>query len=154
RIVMAATGEAPGDLRLVGQGVTAQGWRAETSDGAVCVLTAVPPQAYAGQPVDGPQFEARAAVLTALRERDTRCPEPIATNRSPDVPGSLAVWTWQVTSWLDGDPATLPVPDAVARDLGEVTAALHSIPSEGYGLLVDTADAVRGRTDIRAEAAP
>lgn len=142
RIVIAATGESPSDLRIVGQGVTAIGWHADTDGGAYCVLVGLPPQP--GRLTGGPQFEARSAVLAALHERDTRCPQPIATDRSDVVPESLARWRWMVTSWVEGEPTSTPLSDALAREAGEVTAALHAVPSEGYGLLVDTADEIRG----------
>ncbi len=146
RIVIAATGESPGDLRIVGQGVTAVGWRADTDAGPYCVLVAVPPETYQDEYAGADaQFEARSAVLAALRERDTRCPEPIATNRSPGIPESLRQRRWMVTSWVSGEPAQTPVGPEVAHDLGEVVAALHALPAEGYGMLEDTAEAIRGR---------
>lgn len=148
RIVQAATGEAAEDLRIAGQGVTAVGWRVEARGGPYCVLVALPREAYQdAYPDADAQFEARFAVLSALHERDARCPRPIATDRSDGVPEGLGSWRWMVTSWVDGEPATTPIPDGAAREAGEVLAALHTIPSTGYGMLVDTADAIRGRVD-------
>ncbi|MCK9486571.1 MAG: aminoglycoside phosphotransferase family protein [Dehalococcoidia bacterium] len=148
RIVMAATGETPNDLRIVGRGVTSIGWRVDTDGGAYCVLVAVPRESYQdASPGTDAQFEARSAVLAALHKRDTRCPRPIATDRSPGIPESLAASRWMVSTWIEGDPASTPLPDVVARDAGEVTAALHALPARGYGLLVDTAEGIRGRED-------
>lgn len=153
RMVVAATGESPGDLRIVGQGVTAVAWRAETDHGSYCVLVALPIETYAERYPDArPQFEARSAVQAALRARDPRCPEPLATNLTPGVPGGLAGIAWMVSSWETGSFLDGPMPDAVARDLGEVVAQLHKVPSSGYGMLADTGDAIRGTVSDPGEA--
>lgn len=148
RIVIAATGASPSDLRIVGQGVTAIGWRADTDQGAYCVLVAIPPETYQDEyPDAGARFEARSAVLSALRQSEVRCPEPVATNRSPGIPASLGAIPWMVTSWVEGEPAASPVSAGIAREVGEVVRALHALPSEGYGMLQDTVEAIRGRED-------
>jgi len=145
RIVIAATGESPNALRIVGQGVTAVAWRADADGGSYSVLVALPVETYADQyPEAGPRFEARFAVQTALHARDPRCPEPIATNRGPGIPPSLEGIAWMVSTWAEGDALEGPMPDAVARDLGEAVAQLHRVPSAGYGMLADTAEAIRG----------
>jgi Ser/Thr protein kinase RdoA (MazF antagonist) len=150
RIVRAATGETPSDLRIAGQGVTAVGWRAETSQGPVCVLIELPEASR--QPGESANLHARVPVMAALHERDPRCPRPIASSASDSMPESLrGGLPWLVTTWLEGEPVEA-MTDDIARDLGTLLAALHSIPCEGYGLLEDTADAVRGRETERGAA--
>ncbi len=67
RIVIAATGESPNELRIIGSGVTAVGWRADTDGGSYCVLVATPRESYVeDHPLDEPRFAARAEVLASL----------------------------------------------------------------------------------------
>lgn len=144
RIVMAATGESPSDLRIVGQGVTAIGWRADTDGGSYCVLVGLPPNP------DGhnakPQFNARFALLSALHEREPRCPRPVTTSDAPDTPPALQGRVpWMVTEWVEGSPIQV-MTDQTARDVGEVLSALHAIPTRGHGLLADVTDEVRGES--------
>ncbi|MDA0814997.1 MAG: aminoglycoside phosphotransferase family protein [Chloroflexi bacterium] len=150
QIVIAATGESPDDLRIVDQGVTSIGWRIEAPGGPYCVLVGLPPPVVGTEQVQiGPQFEARAALLTALRERDTRCPKVLATSSAPDVPERLRRWPWMVTDWMRGEPladVSAMTPD-LARDVGELLAHLHALPADGYGLLVDAEGASRGVSD-------
>ena len=147
RIFTVATGEWPADLRILGQGVTAVGWRVDARGGPYCVLIAIPRDVQAQQGRDEPaQFGARHALLTALCETTPLVPHPIATSVDPDQSDPVAGrWAWAVTSLLQGD-ALGPggMPEAAARDLGAVLAALHAIPVEGYGLLEDRIDVVRG----------
>ena len=153
QIVIAATGESPDDLRIVDRGVTAVGWWVEAPGGPYCVLVGLPPQmAGVEQAEIGPQFEARAALLTALRERDTRCPEAIATSESPGVPERLRRWPWMVTDWMPGEPladASAMTP-ALAREVGELLAQLHSIPASGYGMLTASESGLRGESEVPA----
>jgi len=146
QIVIAATGDSPTDLRIVGQGVTAIAWRVDVDrpiDGrAYCVLI--------GLPGGAAQIEARAAVLTALRERDPRCPEAIASATTEGIPDRLRRWPWIVTSWMRGAPleAANDMTEDVAREVGGLLATLHSIPVTGHGLLADTSEELRGASDV------
>lgn len=152
RIFTAAAGESPDDLRPIGQGVTAAGWRVDARGGPYCVLIGLPREVQAAQGRDEPpQFGARHAILAALEGATSLLPRPIATSADPAQPDPVAGrWAWQVTSLLPGDPATVEgVTPEVARDLGALLARLHRVPVEGYGLLEDTVDAVRGQSADR-----
>lgn len=147
QIVIAATGISPDDLRIVGSGVTAVGWRVKASGGPYCVLIGLPsPAPGVEQASIGPQFEARAALLAALRERDERCPEVLATSSMPGVPERLRRWPWMVTSWTPGEPLgdASEMTPSLAREVGELIAHLHAIPVSGHGLLVDEDGELRG----------
>lgn len=155
QMVIAATGDAPTDLRIVGQGVTALAWRVEVDrpveGGAYCVLVGLPKHGPESEwPGAGGQIEARAAVLEALRERDARCPEVLGTATSEGVPERLRRWSWMVTSWMRGGPLgdASEMTAEVAREVGEVVAQLHAIPVGGHGLLVDTRQELRGASDV------
>ena len=150
QMVIAATGESPSDLRIVGQGVTAVAWRVEADGGPYCVLIALPPHGPESEwPGAGGQMEARAAVLEALRERDPRTVEVLGTATSPGVPERLRRWSWMVTSWIPGAPleSAEEMTPEVARELGGLLAKLHAIPATGHGLLADTRDAIRGASE-------
>ena len=148
RIVHAATGEDPDDMRIAGRGVTSIGWRVDARGGPYCVLVEIPPDARLAQYLDEPtNYAARQAVLTALAAAvaEPRFARPIAT--AATLEGSDPAdgrWDWLVTTWTEGAPATGSIADSVATELGRFLATLHSIPTEGFGLLEDTADAIRG----------
>ena len=150
QMVIAATGESPSDLRIVGQGVTAVAWRVEADGRPYCVLIALPPHGPESDwPGAGGQMEARAAVLEALRARDPRAVEVLGTATSEGVPERLRRWSWMITSWMPGAPlasAEEMTPEA-ARELGALLAALHAIPASGHGLLADTREEIRGASD-------
>jgi aminoglycoside phosphotransferase (APT) family kinase protein len=157
RIFTVATGESPDDLRPLGQGVTAAGWRVNVRGGPYCVLIGIPREVQAAQGRDEPpQFGARHALLTALAAPDTvtpLVPRAIATSVEPDQTDPTGGrWAWQVTSLIEGTPAAdaAAIAPDVARDLGGVLAALHALPVEGFGPLEDTVDAVRGVAGDRA----
>ncbi|MCK9494974.1 MAG: aminoglycoside phosphotransferase family protein [Dehalococcoidia bacterium] len=154
QMVIAATGDSPTDLRIVGQGVTAVAWRVEVDraveGGAYCVLVGLPKHGPESEwPGAGGQIAARAAVLSALRERDPRCPEVFGTACSAGTPERLRRWSWIVTSWMRGAPLedSAAMTSEVARELGGLLATLHSIPVSGHGLLADTAEELRGASD-------
>lgn len=171
QIVIATTGESPSDLRIVGRGETSLAWRVEVDrpveGGAYCVLIGLPSTTGAREdgdagdaPGTGGQIEARAAVTSALRERDPRCPEVLGTAESEDVPERLRYWRWLVTSWMRGAPLedASGMTPAVAREVGEVLAALHAIPVSGHGLLADSPHqgeepiGLRGASDVAGAA--
>jgi aminoglycoside phosphotransferase (APT) family kinase protein len=147
RIVHAATGEDPDDMRIAGRGVTSIGWRIDARSGPYSVRVEIPPAARLAQHRDSPtNYAARHAVLTALAEqRSARSARPVAT--AATLEGSDPVdgrWDWLVTSWTEGEPTIGSIADSVATDVGRFLAVLHAIPIEGFGLLEDTADAIRG----------
>ncbi|MDA1239518.1 MAG: aminoglycoside phosphotransferase family protein [Chloroflexi bacterium] len=154
RIFTVATGESPDDLRPLGQGVTASGWRVDARGGPYCVLIGIPREVQAAQGRDEPpQFGARHALLTALAEVTPLTPRAIATSVDPEQTDPTGGrWAWQVTSLIEGAPAAdaAAITAEIARDLGGVLAALHALPVEGFGPLEDTVDAVRGVAPDRA----
>lgn len=150
QMVMATTGDSPADLRIVGQGVTAVAWRVEADHGPYCVLIGLPPHGPESEwPGAGGQIGARTAVLTALHERDPRCPEVLGTDASEGVPDRLRRWSWMVTTWMTGAPLESPsdMTPQMAREVGELLATLHAIPVTGHGMLRDTPEELRGASD-------
>lgn len=147
RIVMAATGEAPADLRIVARGTTSLCWQATTAERTYAVLIELPAEAR----VDHARFEAAAAVLEALHPLTAHCPTFIATSRSPGMPPSLAGGLpWLVVTWVEGG-SVREMTREVARDLGSLLRVLHSLPAVGFGVLDDTRDAIRGREETYRE---
>ncbi len=146
RIVHAATGEDPDDMRIAGRGQTSIGWRVDAPGGPYCVVVAIPPEARHERYHDEPtNYAARHAVLTALANLDAGTARPIAT--AATIEGSDPAdgrWDWSVTTWTQGAPTTGAITDTVATELGRFLATLHSIPTEGFGWLEDTATAIRG----------
>jgi len=153
RIVHAATGEDPDDLRIAGQGQTSVGWYVEARGGPYCVLVEIPADARHERYRDEPTiYSARHAVLEGLAAAEQPSARPIANAATYDGPDPTdGRWDWLVTTWSDGEALTDTIPDAAATDLGRFLAALHALPSEGYGRLEDRADALRGiESDHRA----
>jgi Ser/Thr protein kinase RdoA (MazF antagonist) len=154
RIVHAATGQDPDDMRIAGRGQTSVGWRVDAPGGPYCVIVSIPPEARHQRYHDEPtNYAARHAVLTALATIDQpRTARPIATaatHQGPDPAGGR--WDWIVTTWTEGSPPSDGIPDSVATDLGRFLARLHSIPTEGYGLLQNTPESIRGAESDRRE---
>ena len=151
RIVHAATGEDPDELRIAGQGQTSVGWRVDARGGPYCVLVEIPAEARDERHRDEPtNYAARHAILEDLAAVDAPAPRSIATRatlggRDP----ANGRWDWMVTEWGAGAPASDTIPDAAATDLGRFLAALHALPVEGYGRLEDRADVRRGTEDDR-----
>lgn len=151
RIVHAATGEDPDDLRIAGQGQTSVGWYVEARGGPYCVLVEIPAEArherYREEPTS---YQARHAVYQALTAAGAKSPGAIATARTIEGRDPTdGRWDWMVTEWAAGEPLTDTIPDAAATDLGRFLAALHGLPVEGYGRLEDRADVLRGMESER-----
>lgn len=149
RIIHAATGEDAEDMRIAGRGETSVGWRVDARGGPYCVVVEIPAdgrrERYQQEPTN---YAARHAVLTALAELDepsAYVARPVATRATLDGPDPVdGRWDWIVTSWTDGAPATDGISDAAAAELGRFLAQLHRVPAEGYGLLQNIPDAIRG----------
>lgn len=146
RIVHAATGADPDDLRIVGQGQTSVGWRADAPGGPYCVLVEIPPEARHERYRDEPTiYAARHAILEGLTAAGVPAPRSIAARATYDGNDPTdGRFDWQVTEWTPGEPLTDTIPDAAATDLGRFLATLHGLPVEGYGRLADRADELRG----------
>jgi aminoglycoside phosphotransferase (APT) family kinase protein len=144
RIVAAAAGDPPDDLRPLGRGVTAMAWRAEVRGESLVVLVELPD---APEPAN---LLARAAVQAALAERGLPCAAPVATYGSDGIADPLeGRHPWLVTAFTPGEPAAAVLEAPALGDLGRLLAGLHSIRADGYGLLEDRADAIRGRESDR-----
>ena len=88
-------------------------------------------------------FEADAAVRQELRKIDSRVAEPIATNVSHPVEG-LSI-DWIIDEYIEGEMGRRGLlPAKVCRDLGEVLAALHTVPCNGNGLLLNSRGQIEG----------
>lgn len=149
RIFHAATGTAPDDLSIAGHGETSVGWRVDASGGPYCVVVEIPADGRKDRYRDEPtNYAARHAVLSALAALDEAAPyiaRPVATRAAFDGPDPAeARWDWIVTTWTEGAPATNGISDAAAAELGRFLARLHRLPADGYGLLQNVPDAVRG----------
>ncbi|MBT5773022.1 MAG: aminoglycoside phosphotransferase family protein [Dehalococcoidia bacterium] len=151
RIVHAATGVDPDDMRIAGRGQTSIGWRVDAPGGPYCVIVAIPPEARHQRYHDEPtNYAARHAVLTALANLHAGTARPIAT--AATIEGSDPAdgrWDWIVTTWTQGAPTTGAITDTVATELGRFLATLHSIPTQGFGWLQDTATTIRGAESTR-----
>lgn len=142
--IVAACGLEPHDLRVLGQGVTAIAWRVETDEGAVVVRVELPerPLSTANAPA---RFDVQAAAVLRLRALDERVPRHIATDRSIEADPLAGRWHWSVDSYASGTSFTeAGSPPEVARDLGGLLAALHALPVEGFGMLEDRSEVLRG----------
>jgi len=150
RIVHAATGEDPDDLRIAGQGQTSVGWYVEARGGPYFVLLSIPADARHERYRDEPTiYSARHAILEGLANSEVEpvavTPRPIATAATFEGGDPTdGRFDWMVTGWASGSALTDAIPDAAAADLGRFLATLHALPSEGYGRLEDRADALRG----------
>lgn len=149
RILHATTGADPDDMRIAGRGQTSVGWHVDAPGGPYSVLVEIPPEARHERYRDEPtNYAARHAVLTALFPADgsaTHVSRPIATATTfTGADPADGRWDWLVSGWLPGEPPAEGVSDTVAADLGRFLARLHSTPTEGYGLLQNTAETVRG----------
>lgn len=146
RIVHAATGEDPDELRIAGRGQTSIGWYVEAPGGPYCVLVEIPADArddwYRGEPTN---YAARHAILEGLAAVEASSPRAVATAATIDGPDPAGGrWDWMVTGWSTGSALEDTIPDAAATDLGRFLAALHGLPVERFGRLEDRADALRG----------
>jgi len=148
RVVREATGEAPGDVRPLGRGVTCVAWAVEAGRREVAVVVEIP---HAGRDAthrdDPANLAARHAIHLALRAGDpgAQVPESIACSATVDHDPLGGRWSWQVLALATGEELDAARhPEAVA-DLGRLLARLHALPVEGRGTLEDRADVIRGR---------
>ena len=153
RIVHAATGEDPDDLRIAGQGQTSVGWYVEARGGPYCVLVEIPAEARHERYREEPTiYAARHAVLEWLAAPEALTSRPIATRATFDgTDPADGRWDWMVTGWSAGTPLGDTIPDGAATDLGRFLATLHALPVDGYGRLEDRADLLRGTAADRHE---
>jgi len=154
RVVRAATGDAPGEVRPLGRGYTCVAWAAEAGPREVAVVVEIPREGRdAVHQADPANLAARHAIHRALREADPSAPvpDPVACSATVERDPLGGRWPWQVTGLAAGEPLdALRHPEAV-RDLGRLLARLHALPAAGWGLLEDRADALHGRAATPAE---
>lgn len=128
-----------GEPEALSSGVTCHAWRVATDHGPLVVRIERedrPPAA-----ADAPRFEVQAAIADRLAAADPSLAVP--RNLGTGVGGGLA---WSVETLAPGLPTRDhdgPGP-AAARDLGRLLAALHALPVEGFGMLEDRRDVLRG----------
>jgi Ser/Thr protein kinase RdoA (MazF antagonist) len=141
-LIVSACGLVPGRVVPLAEGVTAVAWRVETQDGPVVVRVA-PPERSGSTRDASAQFEAQAAVLQRLA--DPRVPRHIATDRSVEHDPLDGRWRWSVDTFAAGVPfQEAGSPADAARDLGSLLAKLHTLPADGFGMLEDRQDVLRG----------
>ncbi|TAK77275.1 MAG: hypothetical protein EPO16_05835 [Dehalococcoidia bacterium] len=154
RVVREATGEAPGEVRPLGRGVTCVAWAVEAGRRDLAVLVEIPPEGR-GAPhrADPANLAARHAIHRALRAIDPAAPVPesVACSASAERDPLGGRWSWQVLALASGEPLDATRHPQVVRDLGRLLALLHALPFEGWGALEDRADVIRGRASTPAD---
>ncbi len=147
RVVREVTGEAPGEVRPLGRGVTCVAWAVEAGRREVAVVVEIPRAGRDATHQDDPaNLAARHAIHLALRAQDAGAPvpEPIACSATADRDPLEGRWSWQVLALATGEELDAARhPDAVA-DLGRLLARLHALPVEGRGALEDRAEVIQG----------
>ncbi|MEZ4659238.1 MAG: aminoglycoside phosphotransferase family protein [Caldilineaceae bacterium] len=128
-------------INFVDQGSTSAVWRVETDQDALAVRLATPHDGKSAR------FEGEAGLRVQLFARDSRVAQPIASNVThPELVAPEIEWC--VDSFVAGETLIRgALPKNVCHDLGELLAKLHTLPAEGYGLLVNRRDTIRGRAD-------
>jgi aminoglycoside phosphotransferase (APT) family kinase protein len=142
--IVAACGLEPAAVARQGEGVTSVAWRVETNEGPMVVRIERPerPGSMRNAPA---RFDAQFALLSRLRALDARVPRPIATNRTVPADPLEGRAPWAVDALAEGAPFhEAGSPAEVARDLGALLATLHALPADGFGMLEDRPDLVRG----------
>lgn len=148
RVALEATGEAPGDVRPLGRGVTCAAWAVEAGRREVAVLVEIPPEGRDAPHRDDPaNLAARHHLAVLLRRGDPACPLPesIACSATVGRDPLGGRWSWQVMERAAGDPLDAGRDIEAVRDLGRLLARLHALPAEGRGVLEDRAGVLRGR---------
>ena len=147
RVARQATGEAPGEVRPLGRGVTCVAWAVETGRQEVVVIVAIPPDGRDPAHRDDPaNLAARHAIHLALREAAPYAPVPesIACSATIERDPLDGRWSWQVLAFASGEPLDAAQHPEAVRDLGGLLARLHALPATGLGALEDRADALNG----------
>lgn len=128
-----------GDAVALTSGVSCEAWRVESDRGPLVVRIerADRPTAEA----DAPRFEAQAAILRRLAEGDTSLAVP--RNLGTGAEGGRG---WSVDTLAPGEPVReLDGPSVgAAAELGRLLRALHALPVEGFGMLEDRRELLRG----------
>lgn len=148
QVAREATGEAPGEVRPLGRGVTCVAWAVEAGRRDLAVLVEIPPGSRdALHRADPANLAARHAVHRALLAVDPAAPVPesIACSASIERDPLGGRWSWQVLALASGEPLDATRHPGAVRDLGRLLAHLHTLPCEGWGALEDRPDAIRGR---------
>jgi aminoglycoside phosphotransferase (APT) family kinase protein len=120
-------------------GVSCDAWRVESDRGPLVVRVerADRPAAEA----DEPRFEAQAGIVERIAEVDAT----LAVPRNLDT-GRESELGWSVDTLVPGAAVRdVDAPSrAAAAELGRLLAALHALPVEGFGMLEDRRDGLRG----------
>ena len=150
RVAREATGEAPGEVRPLGRGMTCVAWAVEAGRQEVVVLVEIPPDGRDALHRDAPaNLAARHAIHLALRKAEPSAPIPesLACSAAIERDPLGGRWSWQVLSLATGEPLDAERHPEAVRDLGRLLARLHALPCERYGYLEDRADRISGTTD-------
>ncbi len=131
-----------GEAEALPPGVSCHAWRVETERGALVVRIERADRADAE--ADAPRFETQAGILERLAGVRPALPLP-----TPIATGDESGRAWSVDTaiarrdYREGDAPSA----AVGRELGRLLAALHALPVEGFGMLEDRRDVLRGSAD-------
>ncbi len=131
-----------GEAKALPPGVNCDAWRVETNRGVMVVRIERADRADAE--ADAPRFKAQAGILERLAGVRPALPLP-----TPIATGDEGGRAWSVDTAIPGRdhrPGDAPTA-AVARELGRLLAALHALPVEGFGMLEDRRDVLRGSAD-------
>lgn len=154
RVVREATGEAPGEVRPLGRGVTCVAWAVEAGRREVAVVVEIPRAGRdATHQEDPANLAARHAIHLALRagHPDAPVPEPIECSATAERDPLDGRWSWQVLTLAAGEELDAGRHPEAVSDLGRLLARLHALPFEGRGALDDRADVIRGRVNAPLE---
>jgi aminoglycoside phosphotransferase (APT) family kinase protein len=141
---------ARGESEPLPSGVSCDAWRVDSDRGPLVVRIERTDRPTAE--ADAPRFEAQAGILERLAAIDPALalPRHIATN--PDTNTDAGVERgagWSVDTAVEG--STFPLGDGpsapIAHELGRLLVALHALPVEGFGMLEDRRDLLRGSAD-------
>ncbi len=123
-------------LRPLPSGAQSSVWEARTRQRRFVLRISSP------RPGEETRYEAEFAIRKALFAAGHRVSRPIMTNLDLDT--GLEI-DWCLDEFVDGrSPGTRQLPQQICGDIGEVLAALHSLPVEGHGFLQNRRDRLVG----------
>lgn len=140
--ILRACGVAYQSITFITAGATSEAWDVTTSDSRLVLRIAAP---RAGERA---RYEAEVAIRQGVLALGGKVARPIATNQDVDA-GLVAEWC--LDEYVHGSPAEGDLPRQVCHDLGETLAALHSLPTEGYGFPANRRDRLIGESSSARE---
>ncbi|MEM9776980.1 MAG: aminoglycoside phosphotransferase family protein [Chloroflexota bacterium] len=134
-----ATGESPSKIIPLGQGATSAAWRVDTGPNAV-VVRIIP--AGTPRPIT---YQSEFTVLRLLEAKDCPVPSPILNSAARPNQLTHIQEPWAVTKAIEGQAIKKSqLSKTTAKNLGELLAALHSLPVTQFGRLAEQTGGVVG----------